>query len=132
MQHFFPVDKVTNWWSDLEHLPNGNGTMTMQLCVITLTFTVPALGQSPRQTILMLNMKVLVSEAQPTSSRGSLDQRLTLNGAASFKREFLSKYQRQRAGSKISGIPRFVWFKAPLQMKMKESRKPEMIFYSKP
>ena len=54
--------------------------MTVHLRVVTVTFTVPKLGQSPHRAILMVNMKVLVSEAQPSSSGRSLGQRLTLNG----------------------------------------------------
>lgn len=49
--------------------------MIMHLCEIKLNFAVLELGQSLSQTILMWKIKVLVFEAHPSSSGGSLGQR---------------------------------------------------------
>ena len=74
MQIFIQVDKVTDPQAQ-NTLKKCNSTMIMHLSVRKLTFTIPELGQSLCQTILMLKIKVLMFEAYPSSSGGSLGQR---------------------------------------------------------
>lgn len=79
-----------------------------------LTFMVPELGQPPCQTILMLKIKMLIFEAYPSSSGG---RDIHLNVLLLTKQGVSLKALKAESRSKISRTPKFVWFKAPLQMK---------------
>lgn len=91
-----------------------------------LTFMVPELGQSPLPDNFDVEDEMLIFEAY--SSSGGRD--INLNGFC-FVQTGSLKALKAESRSKISRTPKFVWFKAPLQMKAERPASLKMTLHSK-